>query len=258
MGHEEKTEQKVVREQDFLFEKSWTCPVCHQDFKALTVRSSKVRVIGKDPDLRPRYDQLDMLKYDVVMCPSCGYAALAKFFPAMTPVQAKNIKEMISARFTPQTEKKEIYTYDEAVQRYRVVLANALAKMAKAGEKAYISLKLAWILRSKMEHLEQEAPGYEAQKKQCESQEEEFARKALDGFIDARQTEDFPICGMDQPTLDYLIAVLALRFGQYDVSSHMISGILQSDMASPRVKDKARDLKEEVLAKKKEAESAAG
>ena len=59
------------------------------------------------------------------------------------------------------------------------------------------------------------------------------------------------MCGMDEPTVDYLIAVMAMRFEQYDVSSRLIAGILQS-AANPRTKDKARDLKEMVMAKIKE------
>lgn len=63
------------------------------------------------------------------------------------------------------------------------------------------------------------------------------------------------MCGMDEPTVDYLIAVTAMRFEQYDVSSRLIAGIIQS-AANPRMKDKARELKEMVMAKVKEKNAA--
>ncbi len=251
-GEDGKPAAPVVQEQDFLFDKSYTCPICEKEFKARTVKIGKARLIGSDLDLRPKYEQVDLLKYDVIMCPACGYAALSRFFKYVTSPQAKNIKAAISASFKPQQEQKEIYTYDEALERYKMALVNAIVKQAKSSEKAYICLKTAWLLRGKAEHLDKSLPDYEAQKKQCEDQENEFLRNALEGFLAARQTEGYPMCGMDEPTVDYLIAVTAMRFEQYDVSSRLITGILTSSNANPRMKDKARDIKEMLMKKIKE------
>lgn len=251
-----KPKPQALQEQDFLFDKSCTCPICDKEFKTRTVKVGKAKLAGSDLDLRPRYDQIDMLKYDVIMCPFCGYAALSRFFKFITAPQAKNIKKTISETFQPQKEMKEVYTYDEALERYKLTLANAIVKQTRASEKAYICLKTAWLLRGKAEHLDKSLPDYEEQKKQCEAEENEFLHNALDGFIAARQSESFPMCGMDEPTVDYLIAVTAMRFEQYDLSSKMIAGIMQS-AANPRMKDKTRDLKEMLVAKARE-KSAAG
>ncbi len=247
---------QAVQEQDFLFDKSFTCPICDKEFKARTVRIGKAKLAGSDLDLRPRYEQIDLLKYDIILCPYCGYAALSRFFKFVTSPQAKNIKKTISATFKPQKETKEIYTYDEALERYKLTLANAIVKQTRASEKAYICLKTAWLLRGKAEHLDKSLPDYEEQRKQCEDEENEFLRNALEGFLAARQTESFPMCGMDEPTVDYLIAVTAMRFEQYDVSSRLITGILQSPTANPRMKDKARDIKEMLMKKIKEKNAA--
>ncbi len=255
-GADGKPAQHTVQEQDFLFDKSYTCPICDSEFKSRTVKIGKAKLAGSDLDLRPRYEQIDLLKYDIIMCPVCGYAALSRFFKFVTSPQAKNIKEKISATFKPQKDEREIYTYDEALERYKLTLVNAIVKQTRASEKAYICLKTAWLLRGKGEHLDKNLPDYEAQKKQCEEQENEFLRSALEGFLAARQTESFPMCGMDEPTVDYLIAVTAMRFEQYDVSSRLITGILQSTTANPRMKDKARDIKEMLMKKIKEKNAA--
>lgn len=255
-GPDGKGGSQTVQEQDFLFDKSFTCPICDKEFKARTVRIGKAKLAGSDLDLRPRYEQIDLLKYDIIMCPYCGYAALSRFFKFVTSPQAKNIKQKISATFKPQKETKEIYTYDEALERYKLTLANAIVKQTRASEKAYICLKTAWLLRGKAEHLDKNLPDYEEQKKQCEDEENEFLRNALEGFLAARQTESFPMCGMDEPTVDYLIAVTAMRFEQYDVSSRLITGILTSPTANPRMKDKARDVKEMLMKKIKEKNAA--
>lgn len=246
----------VMQEQDYLFDKANKCPVCDSDFKTRTVKVGKVKLTGTDLDLRPKYDQVDLLKYDVVMCPLCGYTALSRFFKFVTSPQAKNIKEKISASFKQQAETKEVYSYDDAFERYQLALVNAIVKQARPSEKAYICLKTAWLLRGKGEHLDTGAPDYEAQKKKLDEEENEYLHNALEGFIAARQTESFPMCGMDEPTVDYLIAVLAMRFEQYDVSSRLISGILVNPTANPRMKDKARTLKEMIMKKIKEKNAA--
>ena len=246
----------VMQEQDYLFDKSFNCPVCNTDFKSRSVRVGKVRANGTDMDLRPKYEQVDMLKYDVVMCPQCGYTALSRFFKFVSAAQAKNIKEKISATFKPKEETNEIYTYDEALERYKLALVNAIVKQAKPSEKAYICLKSAWLLRGKAEHLDTSDPEYENKKKAIDEEEDEFLNKALEGFLSARQTEEFPMCGMDENTVDYLIAVTAMRFEQYDVSNRLLSGIIVSREANPRTKDKARDVKEILVKKVKEKNAA--
>ena len=60
------------------------------------------------------------------------------------------------------------------------------------------------------------------------------------------------MCGMDETTVEFLIANLAIEFEQYDVASRLISGILVSATANNRMKDKARETKEVLIAKIKE------
>lgn len=237
----------VVQEQDFLFDKTFTCPICDHEFKSRTVKIGKAKLVGTDMDLRPKYEQVDLLKYDIIMCPKCGYAALSRYFKFLTSPQAKRIKEMISKNFKPITTHNEIYTYDEALERYKLTLANAIVKMAKPSEKAYICLKTAWLLRGKAESLDKADAEYETKKKQIEEEEKKFLKNALDGFIAARQSESFPMCGMDEATVDYVISVTAIKFEQYDVASKLISQIIASSATNPRMKDKARDLKEQIL-----------
>ncbi len=238
----------AFHEQDFLFNKSHTCPICDKEFKVKTVKVGRVRLIGSDMDLRPKYEHMDTLKYDVILCPRCGYAALSRYFKFLTLPQAKFIKEKISVNFRPRDEdKREIYTYDEALERYKLALANAIVKMAKPSEKAYICLKTAWLLRGKGEHLDKEEEGYADKKKKIDEEEKEFLKSALDGFLTARQSESFPMCGMDESTVDYVIAVTAMKFEQYDVAAKLIGGVITSPNANARMKDRARTLRDQIM-----------
>lgn len=250
---EEKNAAPAVDEASFLFDKGFDCPVCQGKIKARTLRSGKARVIRSDLDLRPVYENVEPLKYDPVVCPGCGYSALARYFPSLTQLQIQDIKENICKSFQAVIKEQPTYTYEEALYRYKLCLANAIVKHAPASEMAYICLKIGWLLRSQQEKLASEDP--EGNKKKCEElrvQEREFLEKAMNGFFDARQVEEYPMCGMDEPTMEYLLAELAMEFGQLDNASRLVSGIIASREASNRIKDRARDLKEMVLAKMKE------
>ncbi len=232
-----------ITEKDFLLDKTVKCPLCDEEFKTRAVKGGKAKLIGTDQDLRAKYQDVDIHKYDVILCPHCGYAALTRYFPNLLQSQAKKIREKISPSFRGKMEVPETYTYEEALERYKMALVNAIVKGAKASEKAFICLKSAWICRGKAEEIGEADPEYAKYK----AMDAEYSKNAYEGFVSAVSSEDFPMCGMDEPTMNLLIGVLGYRTGHYDVASKMIATILQSNGASPRLKDKARDLKEDVL-----------
>ena len=60
-----KPEEKKIEEKDLIFEKTVECACCGHEFKEKTIRLGKARMSSQDMDLRPRYDDLDSLKYNV-------------------------------------------------------------------------------------------------------------------------------------------------------------------------------------------------
>ena len=85
-----------IREQDFLFDKTYECPVCYEKIKERTVKSGKIRLLHSDMDLRPVYEQGEPLKYDVIVCPHCGYSVLSRFLKGLTSTQIKAVKAQVS------------------------------------------------------------------------------------------------------------------------------------------------------------------
>lgn len=233
-------------ESDMLFDKSAECPVCGKKFTYRTVRTGKARPVGQDPDLRPKYEKFEPAKYDVVVCPHCGYAVLAKYFNVLPQAQVKLLREGIGGKVSIEAN-KPIYTYDDAIQRYQLALASSIVKHAKDSEKAYVCLKMAWVIRAKKETLPEDTPDYDNVMSKLRDDENEAMKAAYDGFINARQKESFPIAGMDEITIDYLLAVMSARFERYDVAQKLIAGILLNKTANNRIKDRARDLKDQVL-----------
>ena len=242
----------IPEEKDMIFDKKMVCPVCDKEFMTKCLKAGKTRFLGNDLDLRPLYEGIDAQKYDIILCPNCGYAALNKFFAHVTPKQIKAIKENISRKVKLHKYSGDTYSYDQALERYQVALANALVKQAKTSEKAYLCLKNAWLLRGYAQFLEEEKKLPESQVTTIRELERANLKNAYKGFAEAVQSESYPICGMDEATLDYLLATVAYELEEYDDAVKILSNMLVSTNVNPRIKDKARDLKDMIREKRKE------
>ena len=240
-----------VTEEELLLDRTFKCPVCDNQFKSKTVKTGKVRLLSQDTDLRPKYTPFDALKYDAVACPKCGSAAVARFFNVMTTPQAKLIKEKISVGFKGIDNEKATYSYEDAIERHKLALVNAVVKKARISERAYTCMRLGWLYRGMAEALPKDTPNYETTIQSLKAQENEFIKNAYEGFSAALSKEDFPICGMDENTLVYLVADLARRSGKYDIALKLLSEVITSRSAKSALKDKARDLKEIISAERK-------
>ncbi|MCR5511343.1 MAG: DUF2225 domain-containing protein [Lachnospiraceae bacterium] len=236
-----------IKESDYVFEKSYTCPVCNKEFKALTVKANRARLTGTDRDLRPRYENIEPLKYDVVMCPTCGCASITRYWQGITDAQRKRIKEGISVNFVSKKYTDDTYSFDQALERYQMALANAMVKQAKPAEKAYICLRAGWTLRSRAENLDPDAADYQEEYERTRTMERDFLENALEGFVTARATDTPPICGMDDMTLDYLIAALSVEFGKYEQAAKLVGSLLTNRNISSRMKNKTLELKDDIL-----------
>ena len=69
-------------------------------------------------------------------------------------------------------------------------------------------------------------------------------KNAYDGFVLAISNEPFPIAGMDENTLKYIMADLARKLKKYEESARLLSAVLTSKSANHRLKDAALELKE--------------
>ena len=116
-------------------------------------------------------------------------------------------------------------SYEGSLLRHKLALICAMKRNAKNSEKAYIFLKMAWLLRGEQDELPKDNP----KQMELKKEERECIEKAYEGFLSAFSKEPFPMCGMDEISLRYIMAK-----------------VLTSKTAPQRLKDKAFDLKEEI------------
>ena len=71
--------QEIEKEEGmYVYDKKIECPVCMKEFTTKIVKTGKARFKGSEMDLRPIYEGVDTIKYDVYMCPHCGYSAVSR------------------------------------------------------------------------------------------------------------------------------------------------------------------------------------
>ena len=252
------TEVKVVeppKETDFLLLKTVRCPICDGVFRTPVIKSGRAKRKESDLDLRPRFEYIDTNKYDVASCPKCGFTAMHRYFGNLAPVHAKLIKEGVLSKLkTPPSKaitELEPISYDAAIDLYKIALYTSVVKKAKNSEKAYICLKIAWLLRGKIEELSVEAEKNKEAIAACQKDYDTFYKQAFDGFVKAISSESYPMAGMEQSTVDLLIAAMAYNLEQYEYASRFVSSLIVSRTAGTNVKNHAHDLKEKIVEKLK-------
>ncbi|AQS07465.1 DUF2225 domain-containing protein [Clostridium beijerinckii] len=206
-----------------LFDKQMVCPVCNSHFKAKTVKSKSPRVISKDSDFFIRYSVVNPYFYDVLICNSCGYAAMRSDFEKLK----SHKKELVLSNVTPKWKPREYpHILDEklAIERYKLALLNAMLIDLPNSTKGMISLKIAWLNRSLDNNI----------------QETLFLKQALEGFNTAYMTEIFPIYGLQRDSLMYLLGELNRRLGNNQDALQWYSKTIVNTNSSYKIKEMAR------------------
>lgn len=242
-----KPEEHKPEEKDFLLERVIECPICAQKFHTLVMKSGKAKRLEPDADLRPNFEGIDSVKYDVAVCPHCGYAALNKEFMHVSDTQARWIKEALKNFRPTEDVSAETYSYDRAVDRYKLALVNTIAKHGRMSEKAYLCLKIAWLRRSEYKEMKGNAPEVQQKKLSALEEYQGFYKQAYEGFTKALATENAPYEGMDESTVEFMLAHMAMYFKDYSTASKIVARLLTSPNTPHKVKDKCVDLKDEII-----------
>lgn len=213
-------------ESAFLYEKTILCPVCESKSKNLAVKKGSYRIINKESDLMIQYSGINPTYYEIKFCSECGYTALPSYFDNVKEKEKMLIKEKITKKWV-KPHYPNFYDIDFAIKQLQLALLNSLAKQGQASEKGLICLKLSWLYRIKSD----------------ESNEKRFQLQASNCFEEAYMRETFPVAGLDEWTLLYLVGELYRRLGNFDKALSYFSQVLVSNQATSKLKDMVREQK---------------
>lgn len=235
-----------------VYQRKVRCTLCGKEFLTSSVRAGRIRFSDTDLDFRPLYDGFDPILYDVVVCPFCGYAALNKFFTRLSDLKAKQVKLKISPTYVSKNY-PVILDYEMAIERFKLALLNSAIGHDNNGTKAYICLKLAWLYRGYFDQRkrrfntskksEEEIEVFEDFNKGLLEKEKVFLKNACDGFKIAFEVEEFPIMGIDQGSMEYLIAELSRRVGDFNECKKWLSRVIQRQNSNKRLFNKIVEVK---------------
>jgi len=129
-----------------FWRKRYVCPVCKSQFEAVRIFSDAIRIKNRESDLKPIYDGVNALMFQLVSCPKCLYTSFEDDFENLTSSQAETI-----ARMHEKLEQIEIDLSESKKVRDAAVQYNIAAVMYVAREKLFRAaeslLKLAWLYR---------------------------------------------------------------------------------------------------------------
>lgn len=214
------------------------CPICVETTRVVKVKS-KLLAERTDEDFCVHYKDFNPYFYKIWFCEHCGFAADEKTFLGSIPLTHKRkIQEFLNSRKLGLKFVEERQVPD-AVASFKLAIFYAELTGQSLAKRAGLYLELGWIYRASEE----------------KERESEMLERAISLYDRSLMTERYPINGLSDNTVIYLIGAIYYRLHDFEKSTQYLSRII----GDQRIRDedivlykRARDLWQRVREEKKE------
>lgn len=214
------------------------CPICGETTRVVKVKS-KLLAERTDEDFCVHYKEFNPYFYKIWFCEHCGFAADEKTFLGSIPLMHKRkIQEFLNSRKLGLKFVEERQVPD-AVASFKLAIFYAELTGQSLAKRAGLYLELGWIYRASEE----------------KEREDEMLERAISLYDRSLMTERYPINGLSDNTVIYLIGALYYRLHDFEKSTQYLSRII----GDQRIRDedivlykRARDLWQRVREENKE------
>lgn len=214
------------------------CPVCGETTRVVKVKS-KLLAERTDEDFCVHYKDFNPYFYKIWFCEHCGFAADEKTFLGSIPLTHKRkIQEFLNSRKLGLKFVEERQVPD-AVASFKLAIFYAELTGQSLAKRAGLYLELGWIYRASEE----------------KEREDEMLERAISLYDRSLMTERYPINGLFDNTVIYLIGAIYYRLHDFEKSTQYLSRII----GDQRIRDedivlykRARDLWQRVREENKE------
>ena len=136
----------LLADTDEVYDKKVECPICNMEFTSKKVRNSRLKLIKRDEDFLSYYEGENPLKYNIFVCPNCGYAATEGKFVSVTKVAKEIVLKKVSSKWNKRSygDKRNI---DQAITTYKLALYVGQLLDYKKIDLGSLCLSLAWLYR---------------------------------------------------------------------------------------------------------------
>lgn len=175
----------------YLFDKNLDCPVCANNFTTKKPRLRKIPVDKKDTDFHIWYKEINPVYYNVWVCSNCGFSATESEFKKLSKEEKTIILKNISLKWNKR-DFSGVRTIEMALESHKLALIIGQMLNKSKGYLGSLCLRIAWLYR------------------ETENKEKEniYLKSALEHLENAYTNEAFPIAGLDEVSLSYLIGEL--------------------------------------------------
>lgn len=213
---------------EFTFTVQKTCPICGESTRIVKTKS-KLMVEKTDEDFCVHYKGFNPYFYKIWFCEHCGFAADEKtFLGTMPSLHKKKIQEFLAQRKLGMQFVEERGIPD-AVASFKLAIFYAEMTDQPLARRAGLYLELAWIYRADGE----------------QEKEAEMMQRAADLYDTSLMTERYPINGLSDNTVVYLVGAIYFRMKDYEKSTQYLSRIIGDQSIRDndnRLYKRARDL----------------
>jgi len=174
----------------YLYDKEVSCHVCNMKFSTKKARIRKIPVDKKDADFHIWYKEINPVFYNVWVCPNCGFSITESEHKPLSTEQKSLVLKNVGVKWNKRDFGSE-RTWDQAVETHKLALFMGQLLGKPNGYLGGLSLRIAWLYRE-----------------QKNSEEDHYLLHALNYLEKAYAEETFPIAGLDEVSLSYLIGEL--------------------------------------------------
>ncbi|MBO8137518.1 MAG: DUF2225 domain-containing protein [Desulfotomaculum sp.] len=227
-----------IPEQEMLYEKKLTCPVCQKKFSTPRPLSKYIRISQTDSDFCNHYEGLNPIFYEVAVCPKCNYAFTDDTPDKLGPTALKNISDVLEN--LPKKDYSTTRDIDTAVETYILAILCQTAYENRDSIIARLYLRMAWLYRYK-KNIEKEKT---------------YLQMALEKYLSAFNKEKFE--PKTELQLTYLVGELYNRLGDPKNAIQWFSSLVMHPKKDqyPAIVHKAReqwqDLREKMKSSRRE------
>lgn len=215
----------------YLYDSEKTCPICNQVFRTNQIRTSKLRRVSEEADLRNIYMDIDEAWYQFAMCPNCNYINFINTFNNIRPTLIPKITEELKnyTYLEPKLIKDSIN--DVLAEHYHFI--NMIdSYMYSALVKARVWQSLMWLYGD----LHDEESMHKAK--------DIFKKYLLEGWYEAGDDLD----AENEAIITYKVALLSLESGDLKEAYNFMMKALRipgiSSVMKKRIENKLFDISE--------------
>jgi len=187
--------EKGESEEDWLFNRKYTCPLCRKETSSLMPRSKYVQVSRTDTDLCTYYRLVNPTFYYVVVCTHCGFAFPQDARDPLRPAVFRELEKDMPFTGAPE-QFSGLRNIDRAIETYRLVVKCQALVKAKNSLLGRLYLRLGCLYRQKG----------------VPEEEQECLQKARD-YLEQAYTGEYITDPRGEMNLIYLVGELYGRLG---------------------------------------------